>query len=59
MGIGILILKKETRYASLQTLMGTNGKDHAGIYRFIMFYWTIKAKVLNFLKKGRVTYVTG
>jgi hypothetical protein len=58
MGIEILILKKATRYTSLEMLMGINGKDHVGIYRSIMFYMTKEAKGFNFLKKGRVTYVT-
>jgi hypothetical protein len=57
MEMEILILKKAVGYASLKMLMDISGKDHAGSYRCIMFYKTKKAKGLNFLRKGGVTYV--
>jgi hypothetical protein len=34
-------------------------KGPAGFYKSIMFYRIEGAKGLNFLRKGRVTYVTG
>jgi hypothetical protein len=46
-------------YASLKMLMGISGKDHARIYRSIMFYGIEEAKGFNFLRKGRVAYVIG
>jgi len=58
MGMEILILKKVAGYASLKMLMGISGKDHVGIYRSIMFYKTKEIEGFNFLRKGRVTYVT-
>jgi len=58
-GIGNLILKKETKYASLKMLMKISGKDPAGIYKSIMFYKIKEAEGLNFLKKGKVTYAIG
>jgi hypothetical protein len=58
MGMGIMILKKEVGYASLNMLMGISGKDHVKIYRSIMFYRTEETEGLNFLRKGGVTYVT-
>jgi hypothetical protein len=38
-------------------LMDISGKDPTRIYRSIMFYRTKEAKGLNFLRKGKVTYV--
>jgi len=57
MGMGILILKKASKYASLKMLMDISGKDHAGIFKFIMFYKIDEAEGLNFLRTGGVTYV--
>jgi len=38
MGMVMWILKRATSYALLKMVMGINGKDHARIYRFMMFY---------------------
>jgi hypothetical protein len=59
MGMEILILKKVVEYASLKMLMEIIGKDHAGIYKSIMFYRIKDVEGLDFLRKGGVTYVTG
>jgi hypothetical protein len=59
MGMGTLILKKAVEYASLKMLMDISGKDHAGIFKSIMFYMLDEVEGLNFLKNGGVTYVTG
>jgi hypothetical protein len=58
MGLEILILKKVAKYASFRMLMGINGKGPIGIYKSITFYKIKEAEGLNFLRKGRVTYVT-
>jgi len=58
MGKGTLILKKVIEYASLKMLMDISGKDHAWIFKSIMFYKIDEAEGLNFLKNGGVTYVT-
>jgi hypothetical protein len=57
MGMGILILKKASKYASLKMLMDISGKDHTGIFKSIMFYKIDEAEGLNFLRNGGVTYV--
>ncbi len=57
MEMEILILKKEVGYASLKMLMDIDGKDPAGIYKYIMLYKTKEAEGLNFLRKGGVAYV--
>jgi hypothetical protein len=58
MGMGTLILKKTTEYASSKMAMDINGEDHVGIFKSIMFYRIDEAEGLSFLKDGRVTYVT-
>jgi len=58
MGLEILILKKEAKYASFKMLMGINGKDPAGIYKSITLHKIKGAEGLSFLRKGGVTYVT-
>jgi hypothetical protein len=40
MGMGTLILKKAAKYASPKMLMDISGKDHARIFKSIMFYRT-------------------
>jgi hypothetical protein len=57
MGMGTLILKKATEYASSKMSMDIIGKDHARIFKSIMFYRIDEAEGLNFLKNRRVTYV--
>jgi hypothetical protein len=59
MEMGILILKKATKYASLNMLMDISGKNFTRIYKSIMFYKIKKVEGLNFLRDGGVTYVTG
>jgi len=59
MGMGTFILKKTTKYASPKMLMDISGKDHARIFKSIMFYRIDEVEGLNFFKNGRVTYVTG
>jgi hypothetical protein len=39
--------------------MGISGKGPTWIYKFITFYKIKEAKGFNFLRKRRVTYVTG
>jgi len=58
MGLEILILIKAIEYASLKMLMEINGKDPVRIYKS-MFYRIEEAEGLIFLRKRRVTYVTG
>jgi hypothetical protein len=58
MGMGTLILKKVTKYASLKMLMDISGKDHARIFKTIMFYKNDEAEGLSFLRNGGVTYLT-
>ncbi len=58
-GLGILTSKKEARYALYRTLMGTSGKDPAGIFKSITLLKVKRAEGLNFLRNGGVTYVTG
>jgi hypothetical protein len=58
MGMGTLILKKATKYASSNMLMDISGKDHTQIFKSIMFYKMDEAEGLNFLKNGGVTCVT-
>jgi len=57
-GLGILTSKKEAEYALYRTLMGTSGKDPAGIFKSITFLKVRRVEGLNFLRNGRVTYVT-
>jgi hypothetical protein len=57
-GMGTLILKKATNYPSLKMLIDINGKDHTRTFKCIMFYMINEAEGLNFLRNGRVTYVT-
>jgi hypothetical protein len=59
MEMGILILKKATKYASLNMLMDISGKNLTRIYKSVMFYKIKKVEGLNFLRNGRVTYVIG
>jgi hypothetical protein len=59
MGLGILTLKKATRYALFRTLMGISGKDLAEIFKSITLHKVRRVEGLNFLRKGGVTYVTG
>jgi len=55
--MGISILKKVTKYASLKMLMDISGKNLTRIYKSIMFYKIKKVESLNFLRNGGVTYV--
>jgi hypothetical protein len=59
MEMGILILKKATKYASLNMLMDISGKNLTRIYKSVMFYKIKKVEGLNFLRNGKVTYVIG
>jgi hypothetical protein len=59
MEMGILILKKATKYASLNMLMDISGKNLTRIYKSVMFYKIKKVEGFNFLRNGRVTYVIG
>jgi hypothetical protein len=59
MGMGTLILKKATKYASLKMLIDINGKDHTWTFKCIMFYTIDEVEGLNFLRNRGVTYVTG
>jgi hypothetical protein len=58
MQLEILILKKATKCTSLKMSMEISGKDLAWIYKSIMFYNIEEVEGLNFLRNGRVTYVT-
>jgi hypothetical protein len=59
MGLAIWTSKKGSEYALFKTLMGTNGKDHGGIFKCITPHKAYKAEGLSFLRNGGVTYVTG
>jgi len=50
MGRRILILKNVEKYASSKMLMHISGKDHARIFKSVMFYKIDEVKGLNFLK---------
>jgi len=39
--------------------MGTNGKDHGGIFKCITLHKACRAEGLSFLRNGGVTYVAG
>jgi len=58
MGLAIWTSKKGATYALFKTLMGTNGKDHGGIFKCITLHKASKAEGLSFLKNEGVTYVT-
>ncbi len=58
MGRGTLILKKAIKYASSKMLLDISGKDHARIFKSIMFYMIDDAEGFGFLKNGGVTYKT-
>jgi hypothetical protein len=53
----ILTLKKGAGYALFRTLMEISGKDPAGIFKSIILHKVKRAKGLNFLRNGGVTYV--